>query len=458
MALINKLQAVGNAIRSKTGKTDLLTLDQMPAEIEGIKTGGGNGIRTPEEIYAQDRPSDWPVLPDPQPGEYYLLVPAIKNGTKVGVVSFYNTAGEWGHMEGSTFVKDGDIAADSYGMRWSSSTVPYEGYAYKYIVEKAVATESQTTSPIVGSPSTSSLSGFGANKILEVKLYPHYNQTMFFKCGNDTDNNWNDCQFIIWYGNEDNLNPNIDFNFIFRNMYKLRTIINAPFQRGGVFYGLAYSFFNDPALENIGPVYTKQRVSYSFNGNFALKSIEMVGTGEASIDYTFDSTCSRLQRICFISQGPNSYWKNSQGSIKDKVSSAIQEYRYDGKDSKIENIHDSSNFPFYPGVVWDKLRIYNTSSSTKKLYGIIDIKDVEVSESSINTNDNYKIYEIGISYAASYKNIEHIVSVLSPYVKTLTLILSTTRGNSNPWGDEVFQERLGEIAVTNGCSLSLRTS
>lgn len=41
MALIEKLTAIADAIRSKTGKTDGLTLEQMPGEIEGIQTGGG---------------------------------------------------------------------------------------------------------------------------------------------------------------------------------------------------------------------------------------------------------------------------------------------------------------------------------------------------------------------------------------------------------------------------------
>lgn len=41
MELISKLQAIGNAIRSKTGKSDLLTLEQMPLEIASI-TGGGS--------------------------------------------------------------------------------------------------------------------------------------------------------------------------------------------------------------------------------------------------------------------------------------------------------------------------------------------------------------------------------------------------------------------------------
>ena len=41
MALIDKLNAIGNAIRAKTGKTDKLTLDEMPTEIASIETGGG---------------------------------------------------------------------------------------------------------------------------------------------------------------------------------------------------------------------------------------------------------------------------------------------------------------------------------------------------------------------------------------------------------------------------------
>lgn len=41
MALIDKLNAIGDAIRAKTGKTDKLTLEQMPLEIESITGGGG---------------------------------------------------------------------------------------------------------------------------------------------------------------------------------------------------------------------------------------------------------------------------------------------------------------------------------------------------------------------------------------------------------------------------------
>lgn len=43
MALTNKLSAIGDAIREKTGKTGLMTLDEMPAQIASITTGSGGG-------------------------------------------------------------------------------------------------------------------------------------------------------------------------------------------------------------------------------------------------------------------------------------------------------------------------------------------------------------------------------------------------------------------------------
>lgn len=52
MALTDKLKAIADAIRGKTGKTDGLTLDQMPGEIASIETGGGGG--SIEHIYTVD--------------------------------------------------------------------------------------------------------------------------------------------------------------------------------------------------------------------------------------------------------------------------------------------------------------------------------------------------------------------------------------------------------------------
>lgn len=47
MALIDKLNAIGDAIRVKTGKTNKLTLDEMPNEIASIETGGGTTPANP---------------------------------------------------------------------------------------------------------------------------------------------------------------------------------------------------------------------------------------------------------------------------------------------------------------------------------------------------------------------------------------------------------------------------
>lgn len=41
MAITDKLKAIANAIRSKTGKTETMRLDDMPSEIEAIEGGGG---------------------------------------------------------------------------------------------------------------------------------------------------------------------------------------------------------------------------------------------------------------------------------------------------------------------------------------------------------------------------------------------------------------------------------
>lgn len=42
MAIEDKITAIANSIRSKTGDTDLLTLDEMPAKISSISGGGSN--------------------------------------------------------------------------------------------------------------------------------------------------------------------------------------------------------------------------------------------------------------------------------------------------------------------------------------------------------------------------------------------------------------------------------
>ena len=53
MALIEKLTAIANAIRSKTGKSATLTLDEMPTEIASIETGSGGGTEDLNDVLAE---------------------------------------------------------------------------------------------------------------------------------------------------------------------------------------------------------------------------------------------------------------------------------------------------------------------------------------------------------------------------------------------------------------------
>jgi len=59
MALTDKLSAIGDAIREKTGNTALLTLDAMPAQIRAIQTGGGSSDSEEQLIKVLDRTIDW---------------------------------------------------------------------------------------------------------------------------------------------------------------------------------------------------------------------------------------------------------------------------------------------------------------------------------------------------------------------------------------------------------------
>lgn len=46
MALINELTNIGNAIREKTGGTELIPLKEMASAIQGISSGGGTNDST----------------------------------------------------------------------------------------------------------------------------------------------------------------------------------------------------------------------------------------------------------------------------------------------------------------------------------------------------------------------------------------------------------------------------
>ena len=53
MALTDKIKAIADAIRAKTGTTDVMTLDEMPNKIAGISSGAKEPYV--EESYDEDR-------------------------------------------------------------------------------------------------------------------------------------------------------------------------------------------------------------------------------------------------------------------------------------------------------------------------------------------------------------------------------------------------------------------
>lgn len=63
-ALDTALTDIADAIRTKTGKTSPLTIEQMPSEIESISSGSSTPESDSREVYQGTRPAEWLRLPD----------------------------------------------------------------------------------------------------------------------------------------------------------------------------------------------------------------------------------------------------------------------------------------------------------------------------------------------------------------------------------------------------------
>lgn len=103
---------IADSIRAKDGTTAPIAAINFADRINAIPTGGSTEFqyRTPDEIYEQDRPADWPVLPDPQEGECYFLF--NRDGSSElrvvydeSMLSNYNQTSSWGYInENGEFV------------------------------------------------------------------------------------------------------------------------------------------------------------------------------------------------------------------------------------------------------------------------------------------------------------------------------------------------------------------
>lgn len=101
MALINKLTAIADSIREKTGKTNMLTLDQMPLEIAGIQTGVELGF---EVVGGTSAPNS--------PKENTIWVNTDTHITGWGIGDYANIG--WSMPEGYVYI-DADTSANSGG-------------------------------------------------------------------------------------------------------------------------------------------------------------------------------------------------------------------------------------------------------------------------------------------------------------------------------------------------------
>lgn len=82
MALTNKLSAIGNAIRSKTGGTELLTLDQMPTAIASIETGGSWNTYTGKIVLQDTFTNNLTIPVDTSQATFIIAcIEAVKTGT-----------------------------------------------------------------------------------------------------------------------------------------------------------------------------------------------------------------------------------------------------------------------------------------------------------------------------------------------------------------------------------------
>ena len=226
------LTNIAEAIRTKGGATGSLTPLQMPDAINSIQGGGGGGNtpsatwRTPEEVYAQDRPSDWPVLPEPtQDGEFWFLMANHKETIYALPAFDFQAHLEWGYIdENGAFVVvssyDSSKNSSWYEVGLGNATDVSKMQKY-YVIH---ATGGDFSRQITTSVSTTTQCQY----VLEIKAR-HSNPG--FKSGvTDSVYNFPSCQFITLYGPQNWT----DVTYKFRYMYSLRAILfdseaNNPF-------------------------------------------------------------------------------------------------------------------------------------------------------------------------------------------------------------------------------------
>lgn len=90
MALIEKLNAIGDAIRFQTGKTDMLTLDEMATEIKAIQGGTGTEKFFEDQYQYVELPNATKIKTYAFYYDTKLKYINMPNVTSIGGGAFYN--------------------------------------------------------------------------------------------------------------------------------------------------------------------------------------------------------------------------------------------------------------------------------------------------------------------------------------------------------------------------------
>ena len=191
------------------GKIDLGTCEYKPREmadaiaaIPSRSTPGGEEIvlRTPDEIYEQDRPADWPVLPDPvDDNEIYYLCKTIWDGTSKYFVNPEGPATrdvEWGYIDANGEFVVTQSVQNQAGVYWGRRGSSKETETDVYHVVRTTKGDSTYDNP------TQSYQTSHTTNVLEIKAR---GSNLRFGGGSRASYylGFSNCKFITLYGPQD---------------------------------------------------------------------------------------------------------------------------------------------------------------------------------------------------------------------------------------------------------------
>lgn len=123
MALIEKLTAIADAIRGKTGGTEGMTLEAMVSAIEGIEAGGGGGL--PAGI-TEIQTGSWTQATNDSSGSFTIPHGCSRTPRFIIVNSDYATSGasvsNSVQLVAATYGDDGNISGSGQLAGGSSGT------------------------------------------------------------------------------------------------------------------------------------------------------------------------------------------------------------------------------------------------------------------------------------------------------------------------------------------------